>query len=276
MNNASSRWDYSNNATKWGFKINTFKMTQFNTVFGHFSTSTFAMTSGTKSPLILLPWNRQQNWLHQPQEEEAVVYFMIVFHSTSIVEKLNEYRNYNEFCSHEVFKQFYSLCPNLMHKFRFYKHFLHTNLWRIWNSGDPNAKCSTQCCPSLEGICGAPWSPGCGHWSFQYKSPIISPGFLAQGAKDTEVRLSDAACRAVIVVPHNRKQKTFAGPIDTISLCWRVNMNLLHWHLMGQESPDSCHSCHALVIQHAGIQLRKATGAKRRVGRYILFAPSLL
>lgn len=55
------------------------------------------------------------------------------------------------------------------------------------------------------------------------------------------------------------KQQTFVGPINIISLCWRLNTNLLHWHLMGEESPGSCH---APVIQHAGIQLREATGVR--------------
>lgn len=39
-------------------------------------------------------------------------------------------------------------------------------------------------------------------------------------------------------------------------LCWRVNMNLLHWYL---QSPALFQ---APVIQHAGIQLREATGVK--------------
>lgn len=42
------------------------------------------------------------------------------FHSTlRTVERLNEQRNHNEFCSPEDFTPFYSSCPNLLHKFKF-------------------------------------------------------------------------------------------------------------------------------------------------------------
>lgn len=51
------------------------------------------------------------------------------FHSTlCILEKLNEQRNYNEFCSSEDFTQFYSLCPNLLHKFKFITDIIYTQI----------------------------------------------------------------------------------------------------------------------------------------------------
>lgn len=171
MNNASLGWDYSNNATEWGFKIYTFKVTQFNTIFGHFSTSMIARTACTKSD------NQQQNWLHPPQEEEVAVYFMIVFHSTPhTVEKLNEHRNYLSFARIKYLHNS-TLCAQIYCINSDYRCFLHTNLWWIWNSVESNAKHSTRCCPSWEGICGAPCSPGCGHCSFWYESPIISSCF---------------------------------------------------------------------------------------------------
>lgn len=155
-------------------------VTQFNTIFGHFTASMFVMTSGTKSNwnLFIGPLKSIAKLTSSTLRGRGVSlyynYFSLYPHT---VEKLNEHRNYNEFSSNKVFTQSYSLGTNLLQKFRFSRHFLYTSLFQIWNSGEPNAKHSTQCCPSWKGICGALWSPDCKHHSFWWDSSILSPGF---------------------------------------------------------------------------------------------------
>lgn len=91
MDNARSGWDYSNNATKWGFKINTFKVTQY-TISGHFATSMFAMTSGTKPNIT--PLKSTAKLISSTPREEVGVHIMIDFHSIPhTVEQLNEHRD---------------------------------------------------------------------------------------------------------------------------------------------------------------------------------------
>lgn len=214
MNKASSGWDYSNNAVKWGFRINTFKVTWFKTGFGRFSTSSFATTSAQK--LILFPWDQYQNWLYQRQEEEIRVYSMTVFYSTPYTVKETKWAQklqwiYNELYLHVVFTQYY-LCSNFLHEFWFYRCFLPINLWWIWNAGEPNAKHSIYCCPSLQNLCGATWSP------------------LNTGQKGSRAALQSLYCCDSL----KQSQR----------LCWphwhhlpvqKGYMNLLHQYLMGEE-----------------------------------------
>lgn len=166
MINASSGWDYSNNATKWGFKINTFIVTQFHTVFGHFQLD--LLQQQHEVWYYYLEINIQIDTITPKRKSWESILWLLFIPPLTVWKQQNEHRNYNKSAvsfAHMKYLYCFTLCVQIFCVNWFCRHFyISCRNFRLWGA----ALQGCYCCISTKPLVSLTLPPCTGEqtWAF--------------------------------------------------------------------------------------------------------------